>query len=159
MERFFNKFDSLIKIKTNKTVYQRFIDKIEKRSTGCWEWTASKTSQGYGYFTIRGIKAQSAHRLSFAANFGPIPEGACVLHRCDNPACVNPDHLFLGTRDDNNKDRAKKGRTVTPNMNLTECKRGHLFDEMNTLIRPNGTRLCRKCNAEQTLIRYHRNKQ
>jgi hypothetical protein len=67
---------------------------------------------------------------------------------------VNPLHFFLGDRDANNKDRAMKGRTVTPNMNLVHCKRGHSFDETNTLVRPNGTRMCRKCHNEGTLRRY-----
>lgn len=76
---------------------------------GCWEWTGNKHSFGHGLTYIDG-KKQSVHRLVYEALVGPIPNGLCVLHRCDNPPCFNPAHLFLGTRKDNNKDRDEKGR-------------------------------------------------
>ncbi|HJQ59428.1 MAG TPA: HNH endonuclease signature motif containing protein [Vineibacter sp.] len=76
--------------------------------TGCWNWTKSRGSHGYGDFRRDGHKL--AHRWAYATFVGPIPEDAWVLHRCDNKACVNPEHLFLGTADDNNKDMVAKGR-------------------------------------------------
>lgn len=78
---------------------------------GCWIWEGFIHDNGYGRASIggRGMK-QSAHRLFYEAHKGPIPEGMCVCHKCDTPLCVNPDHLFLGTTLDNNRDRAKKGR-------------------------------------------------
>lgn len=74
----------------------------------CWIWTSKKRG-GYGRFLIKR-KPETAHRIMWQIVFGSIPEGKCVLHRCDNPSCVNPSHLFCGTRNDNNKDKAKKGR-------------------------------------------------
>jgi len=75
-----------------------------------WIWTGSKDRLGYGY--LGGYTPERrAYRLSYVLNVGPIQEELCVLHRCDNPSCVNPAHLFLGTRYDNNKDRHRKGRS------------------------------------------------
>lgn len=139
-----------------ETTKKRFLSKITITPNNCWEWQGARTLQGYGKFKSFGESL--AHRVSFILNFGPLPEQACVLHRCDNPPCVNPAHIFLGTRDINNKDRASKGRTVTPMMNLTHCKRGHEFTKENTVIRINGTRLCRICVNEGSLKRYHRRK-
>lgn len=138
------------------TTVARFKTKIASNSSGCWEWTASRTPQGYGKFKSFG--EQLAHRVSFILHISPLTKDICVLHKCDNPSCVNPDHLFLGDRDLNNKDRAAKGRSVTPNMNLTHCKRGHEFNEKNTTLRKNGTRMCRICNRESSLKRYHNGK-
>ncbi len=76
----------------------------------CWIWTASKDTHGYGK-TGRNIKT---HRLSWEVNVGPIPPGLCVLHKCDNPPCCNPQHLFLGTKKDNSQDMSSKNRHRVP---------------------------------------------
>lgn len=82
------------------------VDKTEY----CWNWTGrNRTPKGYG--SMRWNRVQIlVHRISWELANGPIPDGMCVLHRCDNPACVRPDHLFLGTRMDNNVDMSNKGR-------------------------------------------------
>ena len=83
-------------------------------NTGCWEWQGSKRS-GYGHTIIGSRKdgtrqSIKAHRLAYMLWKGEIPEGYCVCHKCDNPSCINPDHLFVWTRKDNAEDRDKKGR-------------------------------------------------
>jgi len=76
--------------------------------TSCWEWTRHITKWGYGVVKVEG-KAQLAHRISYLV-FKGDPIGMCVLHTCDNPKCINPDHLFLGTNSDNVKDKVSKNR-------------------------------------------------
>ncbi len=78
-------------------------------NSGCWLWTGAVDQFGYGSLTD---KTKIAHRRSWELYRGEIPKGMCVLHHCDVPSCVNPDHLFLGTRRDNNSDRDGKGRHV-----------------------------------------------
>lgn len=80
-------------------------------NTGCWLWLGSITEKGHGKAWANG-KTVVAHRVSYEAFVGPIPDGQCALHRCDTPACVNPAHLWLGTRGDNNTDRCTKGRNA-----------------------------------------------
>ena len=99
---------------TDDKTISRFWAKVQMGDS-CWLWTASKRSKGYGAFCWheQGQLVQGrAHVFSFRLLYGAIPLGLCVLHKCDNPACVNPDHLFLGTKSDNNEDMRRKGRHV-----------------------------------------------
>lgn len=96
------------------------------QKTGCWEWQRCKATNGYGQVWMGG-RIEQAHRLAWSLFVGPITEGLNVLHRCDNRACCNPDHLFLGTQQDNLNDMKKKGRQHRPvgesngKARLTEC--------------------------------------
>jgi hypothetical protein len=78
--------------------------------TGCWEWKAYKLPRGYGLFRMSTQRRILAHRAIWELKKGKIPEGLCICHKCDNPGCVNPDHLFIGTHKDNSVDMKNKGR-------------------------------------------------
>lgn len=93
----------------------RFWPKVEK-GDGCWNWTGTRKPAGYGaiheYDSTRKRKTRYAHRVAWEIARGPIPDGLSVLHSCDNPRCVNPDHLFLGDDAANALDKAIKGRAA-----------------------------------------------
>jgi hypothetical protein len=95
-------------MRPNTTTEARFYAKVD--TTGdCWVWTGQKIPSGYGRFTMQG-RRHMAHRAAYTLFVGNIPDGMDVLHRCDNPPCCNPDHLFLGTDADNTYDKLMKGR-------------------------------------------------
>jgi hypothetical protein len=79
-------------------------------SSPCWVWSASKDKRGYGNFNV-GHKCMKAHRVSWIINFGEVPNGLCVCHHCDNPSCVRPDHLWIGTHKQNMSDCRSKNRS------------------------------------------------
>ncbi len=92
---------------------ERFWSQVNK-SDGCWLWTGATDKDTYGVITIRPPKRLvKAHRLSWALTHGPVADGLMVLHHCDTPRCVRPDHLFLGTHLDNKRDEILKGRQVS----------------------------------------------
>jgi len=92
-----------------KTARQRFEAKYTKAESGCWDWRAGTVKDGYGRFWFNG-KHVGAHRFSYEIYTGAIPEGLHILHKCDNPKCVNPEHIVLGTHTDNMADRNAKNR-------------------------------------------------
>lgn len=110
--------------------------------TACWLWTGFLTSTGYGGVYV-ARKLCIASRVSWETHRGPIPKGLCVLHHCDVRPCINPEHLFLGTKGDNNRDCAAKGRY--PNQKRTHCPHGHAYSPENT-YHHGGQRFCRACH-------------
>ena len=88
---------------------ESFLARVKIEDNGCWVWTGAKNSQGYGILGLAG-SFWLAHRAAWFMHTGIKPE-QCVCHHCDNPPCVNPDHLFLGTQGDNTRDMERKGRS------------------------------------------------
>lgn len=131
---------------------ERFESKINKTDS-CWLWTAYKNNNGYGMFWLNG-KLLLSHRISFTFYKEEIPEGLNICHTCDNPGCVNPKHLFLGSQKDNIKDMCLKGRAKNGNTKKTHCIRGHEFTHENTYTKPNGKRQCRQCKKDANNYMY-----
>jgi hypothetical protein len=123
----------------------RYKDKYEiDPITECWNWTAYRY-HGYGILSVNRHPTK-AHRFVYETLRGPVPAGAILCHKCDNRACVNPDHLYVGTYRDNNRDILE--RRGHHNSNRTHCTKGHPFNEANTRIivkRGRPTRQCIEC--------------
>lgn len=134
----------------------RFLASISNITTsGCIEWSQAKMRGNYGRIYINE-KVMSAHRASYILWIGPIPKNMFVCHACDNPRCVNPNHLFVGTCTDNLTDMVKKGRHFE--QQKTHCPYGHEYNNINTYYesKPSGrkSRRCRTCNR----LKYHKYK-
>ena len=129
--------------------------------SGCWEWQGYIRKDGYGECDPRFLGLEDfgaertngqwralVHRVFYTIHVGPIPDGLIVRHKCDNPPCVNPDHLELGTRTDNAQDRVERGRTRLGRVPQDFCKRGHDLNDPANVRRtksPHGVR--RRCRA------------
>jgi len=118
---------------------KRFWSRVVRLGTDeCWIWTSTTDSDGYGKIRVTG-KQRAAHRVSWALANGREPD-LCVCHSCDNPKCVNPNHLWLGTQADNLRDMIAKGRR-----RKTHCAHGHELSPDNIYTYSNGRRQCRAC--------------
>ena len=138
-----------------QSLQERFFSKVDVSGgpDACHEWRAAKNPKGYGRFAFGGRNAL-AHRVAWILARGPIlaqsrDEQSLVLHKCDNPGCVNVNHLFLGSNQDNLDDMRGKGRYVNSKWSQTHCKHGHAFNESNTAVCKDGARRCRTCHARE----------
>lgn len=123
-------------------IEQRFLTKVAKSDDGCWLWIGARRNK-CGCISVND-RTEYAHRVAHTLWIGPIPEGLLVLHTCDQPLCVNPAHLFVGTHADNSLDMVAKGRAH--HRSPEHCKRGHPFTEDNTYVPPGTSyRQCRAC--------------
>ncbi len=129
---------------------KRFWVKVNKKADDeCWEWLAGKNSRGYGAFKLNK-KTVTASRISWSLLNGEISSDIFVCHSCDNPSCVNPNHLFTSDNQGNVDDMIRKKRHQ--NQVKTHCKNGHEFTEENTYLSPRTKwRNCRKCERVRKL--------
>lgn len=145
----------LIKV---KTLEERFWEKVDKSAgdNSCWIWTGAGDQHGYGHI-FDGRNRKATHVSWEIYNGIPFPEGMHACHSCDNPRCVNPLHIWPGTRHENMQDSVKKGRFSKPsdpfiaqiNRNKTHCKRGHEYSDENTVLIKPGKRECRICKKDR----------
>lgn len=155
-------------MKNSLSEEQRFWSKVNKTDQ-CWIWIASKLPKGYGVFgTVKEKRKHIlAHRYSYKYHFGDFDKKMFVCHKCDNPSCVNPEHLFLGNNKLNMEDANKKGRMYYVNKhnihkNKTHCKHGHEYNKVNTFIKITKQgykqRNCKICRRLQQNILYNKKK-
>lgn len=139
------------KPRIRKSLEEYFWPKVDKKGPipehqpelgPCWIWIAARTDKGYGVLSD-GIRQRGAHVIAWKIRYGLIPEGKMILHKCDNPPCVNTEHLFSGTHSDNMKDCVRKGRHKE--VKRMHCAKGHPFVGENLFIR-DGKRKCRACS-------------
>ncbi len=145
----------IVQPKKHQTLDDAMKGKFTIPESGCWEWKRRSHTFGYGAVSFQGRNIP-AHRAMWILHFGSIPDGLLVCHKCDNPPCVNPDHLFLGTSTDNNRDMLSKGRMKHNHAGKTHCKDGHEFTVENTRLERNGRRTCRACERESGKRKYQR---
>lgn len=119
-----------------------------KHESGCWLWTGTRKPTGYGRMSANG-QGTSAHRFSYEHHVGPIPDGLEIDHLCNEPACVNPDHLEPVTRAENLRRKTERH---------THCRNGHEFTASNTYV-ASGRRYCRECGRVRTRAWYERTKE
>lgn len=140
------------------TARVRFYSKFKPENGKCHIWQGSKSNTKYGKranFWFKG-KTITAARAVFILNGLDIPKGMVVCHTCDNPQCVNIEHLYIGTYSDNNSDTVKRNRYNNQNTKKTHCLKGHEFTENNILASKRGSRQCKTCHRINTLAAYHK---
>lgn len=122
---------------------------------GCWLFVGASNGTGYGQIRDENRKHHSAHRLALERAKGLLGPGMCACHHCDNPQCVNPDHLFAGTHRDNMIDAGRKGKIGGPFVpRKSHCARGHEFTPENTRTVKYGCRQCKTCQRDSQRRKY-----
>lgn len=139
---------------THQNVDVRFHSKVDRSNwSGCWIWRGTPNTGGYSQFALTRKHRVGAHRYAYERALGPIPDGMVICHRCDNPRCVRPSHLFAGTYRDNTMDGVAKGRIVPPRVGRPKkfCVRGHDLSIHRRSYKGTGSRkrkfYCRECQG------------
>lgn len=139
------------KLLSRDELFFKLKESILVSDNGCHNFTKYKDRQGYGKICFN-YKKYFAHRLMWELVFGEIPDDMCICHKCDNPSCLNIDHLFIGTVRDNNLDKINKGRDH--NKSKTHCKRGHPLSGDNLyVIKSRIGRECKQCHRDNINLR------
>lgn len=141
---------SLLKRRQTK---ESFLKRVRIKSTGCWHFKGASDSRGYGKVGLSG-KVVGAHRASWILHNGEIVGDLLVCHKCDNPRCVNPEHLFLGTHQDNMQDMINKGRAGFQNgigggAKKDFCKKGHEYLVLGFYLNHRGHKNCKQCSKDR----------
>ena len=131
----------------------RFWTKVVVVDSGCWEWQAKRSFDGYGVFKLERRPVR-AHRLTYQILVGPISPSLEIDHLCRNPACVLPAHLEAVTHREN---MLRGVSPVARRVRQAACMRGHVFDKANTYIAANRSRHCRRCTNQRARIQYWAN--
>ena len=136
-----------IQLRSNPTLAARFWQRVVK-TPDCWVWSGCRYGRGYGHTSANDPTTQrrhgvSAHRVSWLLQYGSLPQDKEIMHRCDNRACVRPDHLQAGTHQENMRDCADKGR-IHLRISTTHCRNGHPALPGN-FSHATGVRICRLC--------------
>ncbi len=126
-----------------KSVDERFDEKWHVDSSGCFLWHAAAHPRGYGVFAITRKNLVAAHRYAFQRKNGGIPVGMVICHKCDTPACVNPDHLFIGTQADNLRDASNKNRLRTGDNSPSRMRPDLISDGVRKWAKEHPERLAR----------------
>lgn len=152
--RVFSKIERMSATVQSMTLLNRLMQKVslDPNPNGCWVWEGVRTNKGYGEIGV-DYKKRLAHRVSWELHYGPIPSGMVVCHKCDNPPCVNPLHLFVGTPSDNQRDmfaKGRNGRSTRPRPDDFPCVRGHA---PNWRRNNRGHRFCVDCRSENEIRR------
>lgn len=133
-----------------RPIEQRIAENASVDDSGCWVWQGHRSPDGYGLIGVgRNNTMLRVHRVTFERLIRPLREGEIVCHRCDNPSCCNPEHLFAGSHGDNMRDMSLKGRATNQHggQQQTHCRNGHEYTPENTYWRPGkiASRDCRAC--------------
>jgi hypothetical protein len=138
--------------RTDLDVFARFIAKVDSSSgpDQCYEWNAAREKAQYGMFKVDGRFRRAARWLLGFLRGVPLNRDEFALHHCDNPPCVNPRHLYVGSQSENVQDAVRRGRSrflmIERLAAKTHCPQGHPYDEVNTYRPPSGGRYCRACS-------------
>jgi|SRR5215813_1978543 len=131
---------------------KRFWRNVHKDPNGCWIWQRAKKPKGYGIVHIFG-RTQLAARVAYRLEVGPIGEGLSVCHRCDNPACVRPDHLFLGTNRQNVDDAIRKGRFKGGVRKLSDADLATIAERLRAGVSKH--QIAREYGIDRSALRWH----
>jgi hypothetical protein len=139
-----------MRLRQSGSLHDRFFSRFVKLDSGCWQWRAHTDKDGYG--VLPGDRKNTrAHRLSYELHKGQIPDGFVICHHCDNPGCVNPDHLFVGTTKDNAQDALQKGRAYVGEKNgRSKLTKENVKEILNSSL--NGPQLANKFGVTRHTI-------